>query len=170
MKPTQYYIISEIINQCQYTSYLELGIRDAVNFNSIANLPSIQRSTAVDIDHQIPVIETNTIKKCIRTTDDFFKLNSDIFDVVFIDADHNIENVKRDFNNALNILSPLGTIFLHDTDPINIELLEPGKCSNSYLINQYLDTLPNIQYITLPVHIEGLTIIRKKTFRYNSYL
>ena len=169
-EPTQFFIISEIIKQCSYTSYLEIGIRDGINFNSIASLPSIRRATAVDIDNNIPVINSDIVSKYICTSDDFFATNKKTFDVIFIDADHNIESVKRDLLNSLDILNPLGTVFLHDTDPRDKELLHEHKCSNSYLINGYLKRRSDLMFVTLPVHIEGVTIVRRSEFRYGKFL
>ncbi len=36
------------------------------------------------------------------------------FDLIFIDADHNYQSVKRDFNNYKNVLSKNGLIIMHD--------------------------------------------------------
>ena len=168
-EPTQFFIISEIIKQCRYTSYLEIGIRDGINFNSIASLPSIKTAVAVDIDKNIPVTASEVIEKYICTSNDFFSINKKSFDVIFIDADHNIESAKNDLINSLKVLNPLGVIFLHDTDPRDEDLLHEYKCSNSYLINDYLRTRSDLSFVTLPVHIEGITIVRRNEFRYDKF-
>lgn len=41
----------------------------------------------------------------------------DDFDLIFIDGLHTAEQVKKDFENALKILSPNGFIILHDCNP-----------------------------------------------------
>lgn len=165
-------IIAEIITGCNYSSYLELGIRCAQNFKYITGLNCIRRATAVDVDPNIPLEakESEKIHKIICTTDEFFNANTKKYDAIFIDADHSFDCVKNDLENSLLALTNTGVVFLHDTDPVNKELLEPGKCSNSYLINEYLQQKSDVIFVTLPVHEEGLTIVRKKNYRYNTYL
>jgi hypothetical protein len=53
------------------------------------------------------------------TSDDFFKVNLQKFDIIFIDGLHEHEQVLRDFQNSIKCLRPRGYIFLHD-------LLPPG--------------------------------------------
>lgn len=43
------------------------------------------------------------------------------FDLIFIDGLHTAEQVKKDFENALKILSPNGFIVLHDCNPLKEE-------------------------------------------------
>lgn len=43
------------------------------------------------------------------------------FDLIFIDGLHTAEQVKKDFENALKILSPNGFIVLHDCNPLQEE-------------------------------------------------
>jgi hypothetical protein len=43
------------------------------------------------------------------------------FDLIFIDGLHTAEQVKKDFENALKILSPDGFIVLHDCSPLKEE-------------------------------------------------
>jgi hypothetical protein len=164
-------IIAGIVSGCNYSSYLELGIRCAQNFKYIAALECIQRATAVDIDPNIPleVVQSSNIEKKICTTDEFFEANVSKYDAIFIDADHSFDSVRKDFENSLSALTDMGTIFLHDTDPADKELLHPGKCSNSYLINNYLHQRTDIKFVTLPVHIEGLTLVRKNSYRHDAF-
>ena len=51
------------------------------------------------------------------TSDEFFKQNSEKFDVVFIDGLHHYDQVTRDVENALKTLSRNGIIILHDMLP-----------------------------------------------------
>ena len=45
----------------------------------------------------------------------------EIFDLIFIDGLHTAEQVKKDFENALKVLSPNGFIVLHDCNPLKEE-------------------------------------------------
>jgi len=51
------------------------------------------------------------------TSDRFFALNSDRFDVIFIDGLHTYEQLHRDVVNALRVVAPGGFIVLHDMLP-----------------------------------------------------
>ncbi|GAG14073.1 unnamed protein product, partial [marine sediment metagenome] len=67
------------------------------------------------------------------TTDEFFAgLRPDVrFDVVFIDACHNYQQVLRDYNNAA-ARCPDGAIFLHDMVPPSIEFTGNDLCWDAY--------------------------------------
>ena len=82
------------------------------------------------------------------------------FDMIFIDADHAFESVLHDLLGALRVLSPVGTIALHDTDPSEKRYLHPGHCNNAHKIADYLATRHDLMSITLPVGHEGLTLVR----------
>jgi len=96
------------------------------------------------------------------STDDFFKINQETFDVIFIDASHNFEQVKKDFNNVANILNNNGIIFLHDTDPMEKKYIQEGYCSDSYKMNRYLESLSEFNFITIPIAECGMSIVKRK--------
>ena len=105
------------------------------------------------------------------TTDKFFKKNKLMFDAIFIDASHEYEQVKKDFDNAMRVLNPGGTVFLHDTDPYSEEYMGPTFSNNAYLMNDYIENSGKYQYVTIPMDECGLSIVRKKTDnRYNKIL
>lgn len=51
------------------------------------------------------------------TSDEFFKQNTEKFDVIFIDGLHYYEQVKKDFENSFKCLNDNGFIILHDMMP-----------------------------------------------------
>jgi len=53
------------------------------------------------------------------TSDDFFKINKQKFDIIFIDGMHEFHFVYRDIINSLDILNENGVIVLHDCNPEN---------------------------------------------------
>ena len=101
------------------------------------------------------------------TTDEFFSINNNTFDIIFIDASHEFNQVKNDFNNSLNILNKYGIIILHDTDPITPELLSPLHCNDSYRIIDYIELEYNesLNIITLPIQETGMTFVMRKNNR-----
>lgn len=149
----------ELIKLTNCKKYLELGIYDATTIKNIS--PFVDLAVGVDIEMNFKF--DTSFKFYHGTTDNFFLNNNENFDVIFIDADHNIESVEKDFSNALNILSKYGIIILHDTDPISFKYTDSGYCGNSYLMNEILENnFQELNYITLPFCEAGLTIVNKK--------
>lgn len=97
------------------------------------------------------------------STDNFFINNNKTFDLIFIDADHNYNSVKKDFNNSLNILNKNGTIILHDTDPESEYLKDQIYCGDAYKIINDFKNNSSLQFVTLPIFEPGITIVRRAT-------
>ena len=53
------------------------------------------------------------------TSDEFFLQNKIEYDLIFIDGLHEHKQVKRDIENALDILTPGGVVVVHDCNPRN---------------------------------------------------
>jgi len=150
--------IVELVKQLNCSTYLELGVYDGTTLSKVKNY--VDRLISVDITD---LRKEKIGEFFLGTTDDFFKNFNDQIDFIFIDADHNFESVKKDFENAIKILSPLGMIVLHDTDPIEKKYLDQGYCSDSYKMdewvrNNYLD----LDIMTLPLTEAGLSLIKRK--------
>lgn len=97
-------LINSFISKRNYKSYLELGIYDGSTFNNI----NIENKISVDL---------NFNAKYKMSTDNFFKINNEKFDIIFIDADHRSIQLIKDIRNALNILNDNGVIICHDCNP-----------------------------------------------------
>lgn len=137
------------------TSYLELGLYKGNTINRV--------STVVEYCVGVDIVPVNIAGKFIlSSTEEFFKHNTDTFDIIFIDADHSFEAVKRDFDSSLSILNKHGIILIHDTDPVSKEYVAPGYCGDSYKLLRYLANNCNLNVITLPVLEAGLTIVNRK--------
>jgi len=102
--PTRYEIIQNTINRKKYKSYLEIGCDQDLLFSKI----NIDKKTGVDPN------SGGTIRD---TSDNFFKNNSDKFDIIFIDGLHEYYQVKKDINNSIKFLNNGGVIYLHDCMP-----------------------------------------------------
>ena len=161
----QYYKVIESIvttskkkDESSFKSFLELGVGDG-NCVSQKMLNFWQRNVAVDVNEKtLP----SPVEFFHGTTDDFFAQNKETFDVIFIDACHAYDYVKRDLFNAIPLLNEGGIIFMHDTDPVNETLLGPSWCGDGCRINPDLQKLEEWDHITLPIDIAGLTILRRK--------
>ena len=97
-------IVKSIIDKKKYNSYLEIGTFKDELFNKI----NCKYKVGVD-----PVSGGNVRK----TSDDFFKTNSQKFDLIFIDGLHHYKQVKKDIINSLNALNDKGIILMHDCLP-----------------------------------------------------
>jgi predicted O-methyltransferase YrrM len=149
-------IIRVLIEIMQPKSYLELGIYEGETFEMANSL--IARCVGVDIqdNRKSSIGEFHEM-----STNDFFVQNSECFDMIFIDADHSIQSVREDLYEALICLNDLGIIILHDTDPARKALVDPGYCGDAYKINEVLTQDTSLMHMVLPVHEEGITIIRR---------
>ena len=149
-------LIEAIFVACGYKSYLELGVWNGVNLERIAKgYP--QYAVGVDI---VDIRHDKSTRFFLGTTNSFFERNDSMFDMIFIDANHNYDHVKIDLDQSLKILTPGGTIILHDTDPANAKLLGEGYCSDSYKILRDLRNNNQVDFVTLPMNEAGLTIVK----------
>ena len=100
-------LIQHIINKYSFKNYLEIGCDKNQSFSKI----NIENKVGVD------PISGGTIRD---TSDNFFKINKDKFDIIFIDGLHHYDQVSRDIKNSLNILNQNGFILVHDCLPRSI--------------------------------------------------
>ena len=105
--PKRFEIIQDIIDFKKYDSYLEIGCDRNQSFSNI----KIKKRVGVD------PVEGGTHK---MTSDHFFSINKDNFDIVFIDGLHEYSQVMKDIKNSLRFLNKEGIILLHDCLPRTI--------------------------------------------------
>ena len=103
-------VLNNIIQEREHNSYLEIGVETGITFKHI----DIKNKLGVDPD---PTYKEDNI--ILKTSDDFFKENNKIFDIIFIDGMHQLEYVYNDFFNAINCLTPNGSIVIDDVLPMN---------------------------------------------------
>lgn len=101
-------IIQKFITKRNYKSYLEIGTYRNVNFDKI----TIDEKVSIDPDPEAKATYQ-------MTSDEFFVVNQDKFDIVFIDGLHEHSQVYKDIQNSLKFLNPNGVIILHDCMPKN---------------------------------------------------
>ena len=117
-------IINFFIDKFGYTTYLELGVRDANNtFNHIkcTEKEGVDCNPASNPTH-------------LMYTDEFFDSvgKHKTWDIIFIDASHEKNQVLRDFENSLSRLNENGTIIMDDINPNEPFLLSPVYCDNAW--------------------------------------
>jgi hypothetical protein len=151
--------IAELVKQINCKTYLELGVYDGTTMSLV--YPHVKKLIGVDIK------DVRNFKGgdfYLESTDSFFSHFNEIVDVVFIDADHNFESVKKDFENSIKLLNKFGMIILHDTDPMEEMYLNPNYCGDSYKMDEWIrENYTDLDIMTLPLTQEGLTIVKRKS-------
>ena len=145
-------ILNLLIEKNNYKSYLEIGIANGANHLSIK------------CDYKIGVDPDKTSKNTTHylTSDDFFKINKDKFDIIFIDGSHEHYQVFNDIKNSLNILNEDGVIVMHDCNPTSLykeSLRQNGTCWRAFV--QAREELP-IKAFVVDTD-EGIGILKKST-------
>ena len=101
-------VINHLIKKFRYSNYLEIGVRDGECIRKIlcANKHGVDPYKAcVEVTHHM-------------TSDEFFQNHCNkTYDIIFIDGNHDSDYVCRDLNNSLKVLSPNGSIVMHDCFP-----------------------------------------------------
>jgi hypothetical protein len=107
-------IINHLIKKHNYVSYLEIGIREGINYNSIncLNKTGVDPDTSAYHDFSTKAITSDAFFASIKATQKF--------DIIFIDGLHLEHQVDKDIENSLSHLSSNGTIVLHDCNPPTI--------------------------------------------------
>lgn len=99
-------IIQHLIDTNNFKSYLEIGVEHGTNFQTI------------QCDNKVGVDPDPESKATIHeTSDDFFRTNTQTWDLIFIDGLHHKDQVLKDMKNALKSLSSNGFIVVHDVSP-----------------------------------------------------
>lgn len=103
-------LINHLIKVNGYGSFLEIGTQAKINFTSV----EIERKVCVDPD---PYAGADYQ----MSSDEFFDLNTENFDIVFVDGLHHADFAYRDIVNSLSILNPGGCVVVHDVIPFSYE-------------------------------------------------
>lgn len=113
--------LATLIQKLNYKSYLELGVDKGHTFNQIV----CDKKVGVD-----PCTDIQGVVKC--TTDEYFSAANDTFDLIYIDACHEKNQVLKDFNNSYSRLNKNGIIAFHDICPNCPEDTSMNGCGNVY--------------------------------------
>jgi hypothetical protein len=143
--------IDSLIKNKDFKSYLELGISVGECWREI----SLDNKTGIDTWVQI-----NDGRIIGTTTDEYFELikGTTKFDLIFIDADHEKNQVFKDFTNSFECLNDGGIILMHDINPpieedVNLSAL--GTCFEFWmeLVENYRENC--LALVEFPLEREG---------------
>ena len=144
-------VINYFIKTYKYKRFLEIGVRDGSIF-------------AVDCDYKDGVdINVNSDANYIMPSDKFFeKIPEDqMYDIIFVDGEHEKSAVLRDIINSLKHLTPGGTILCHDVNPPSSYHLHKDLCNNAWETWAELrSTREDLEMFSLNVNM-GPGIIRR---------
>lgn len=153
-------VLNHLAEKYQLKRYLELGVQ-----NPTQNFDKIKCEYKVSVD---PDPESHAT--FIETSDKFFSrgMNDELnffnpFDLIFIDGLHTAEQVKKDFENALKILSPNGFIVLHDCNPEKEEhTIVPRPKPSGHWNGSCYKFAASVQHPKITVDIDnGCTILNE---------
>jgi predicted O-methyltransferase YrrM len=140
----------------QPTSFLEIGAFGGECGAQIA----AQRKVGVD-----PVLYEGVAGEYSAfyetTSDDFFALNEERFDLVFIDGYHTYQQALRDAQGALSCIKDGGFVVLHDSNPPNYDYqATPDLTGDVWKAVVALRRLSNFDTYTVAIET-GVTIVRR---------
>ena len=95
------------------------------------------------------------------TSDDFFALAWEPFDIILVDGDHAHSQVHRDVGNGLRLLRPGGVLVMHDCLPPTGQHEGPGFCGTTWRAFAKTRELPDIESYCLNLDW-GIGIVEKK--------
>lgn len=135
-------LINYLIEKKGYKSYLEIGCQHNSTFNRI-NIDKV----GVDPQHG------GTLR---MTSDEFFNVNVQIFDIIFIDGLHISTQVEKDIKNSLKVLSKNGVIVVHDCNPSTKEAQEIKICKGAWNGDVWKGFVKFRSYDNLDIHTVNL--------------
>lgn len=121
----RYELVNWFIQQYGYRRYLEIGIDQPANC-----FYRVHCEHKVGVDPRVGQTGYDEARKVWHyrvTSDEFFATNREQFDIVFVDGLHLAEQALRDVEHALEVLSPEGTIVMHDCRPYNVLVAGPAR-------------------------------------------
>jgi hypothetical protein len=144
-------LIQHIIDKYSFKNYLEIGCDKNQSFSRI----NVKNKVGVD------PVSGGTIRD---TSDNFFKINKDKYDIIFIDGLHHYDQVSRDIKNSLEILNQNGFILIHDCLPRSIAHQAIPRYRGSWNGDVWksiveMRTLDNIETYTCQIDF-GVGVIR----------
>ena len=134
--------------------YVEIGVEHGTSINVVASCcAEVHGCDIADRSAGMP----RGARFWQMSSDEFFeRYDGSPPHLVFIDGDHAYEQARRDFDNAVRILAPGGTIAVHDTWPGDDEAeRRPERCGEVWRLEAELEG-EKFTFRAFP----GLTLVR----------
>lgn len=140
-------------------NYLEVGVYRGETIRKVSKFCS--NNVGVDIDQEAieSIAGIRNVTGFLGSLQDFCLQPQEIkFDLIFIDANHDVQSVVRDFESAKTLISEKGLVLLHDTWPKNSNFISPQFCGTAYQAVQIIRSEhPAWNLITITTH-PGITV------------
>lgn len=161
-EPMEFYktFLEWYVDQVKAKSYLEIGCADGgLVYRLLAKCSSLDRAVGVDISN---ASRNNSPKASFfsLSSNEYFSIHTDTFDVILIDGDHSAAQAYRDALSSLDCLSSDGLMLMHDTYPPDADHTQAYACGDAWRVPDNLIHNRSLEVFTFPVTF-GLTLVRK---------
>jgi predicted O-methyltransferase YrrM len=134
--PQEYTRLLDFFRSTNIERYLELGVAnggsffinslflqkttslihcvDCLAYKDAPNVQQTENKILSKVNKLKDLFPQKVIEFYNKTTDNFFETNQQMYDCIFIDADHSFDGVMKDYKNSLNFISPGGYLVFHD--------------------------------------------------------
>jgi predicted O-methyltransferase YrrM len=124
-KPNRKYFLRHLIEQNNFTTMIEVGVRDGrTTFYLLDNIPNL---TIYGIDLNVELFYNNTVKEkygtrlvAIQGDSSQVAEKCPSVDLVFIDGNHSYEGCKKDIIAYASKVKPNGILSGHDYDFVGV--------------------------------------------------
>ena len=145
-------LIQALIDSNNFKTYLEIGCDSDDSFSKI----KVENKVGVD---------PHSGGNFRGTSDYFFSKNDNKFNCIFIDGLHEYDQVLKDIENSLNVLTDNGIILLHDCLPTTLHKQAVPRYKNIWNGDVwkcivYYRTFKNVDIVTCKID-QGISVIRK---------
>lgn len=147
---TRFDVIQYLIDTNKYTRYLEIGVRVSENNMSIEH---------IKCEHKDGVDPVAGRCNYTMTSNQFFEQipETQKYDIIFVDGDHEKNQVEIDIYNSLKHLNSGGVIVCHDVNPPTERHLASRYCHNAWETWVKLrQTRPDLEMYALNVDLVGV--------------
>lgn len=156
-------IIQHCIEKYSYESYLEIGYGNPrttpyINWHEISS-PTLHTKRCVDPWQVRYGPAPDFIIKL--TSEEFFRNNTEKFDIIFIDGDHRAETVYDDIISSLKILNPGGVVLSHDNCPRSRKEDSPEQFGDGWKALAFLRKRSDLDICVVNADC-GVSMIKKR--------
>lgn len=119
----EYQILNAVASLFPNGTILEIGPGDGCSSEAML-LGTTCEILQVNIDSRglMVVSEPKRVRQWVGKSDQFFTQNKQMFDVVYVDGEHQSPYVDGDIQSAIRVCNLRGVVLLHDIDQYDIEV------------------------------------------------